>query len=194
MTNDKDGRKGSSWWLLLYAAITAVCLFLAVIAVEGFDVDAIFYTFVGVPLISLVFGLVLLATSIFRKRKPERVYLLIFPVYWVISAALFMNASEIRLRAQWLLHSHKLKASIQMQPAPNNGELRHAEFDGAGWAGMDTVEYLVFDPTDLLTIPISNHSKGRFPGIPCEVPMIRRMDRSWYVVTYYTNAEWNKCA
>jgi hypothetical protein len=193
MTENKDDRAKNNWWLLLYPAIAGVSLFLAVIIGMAFDIGVILYTFVGVPLVSLLFALVLLAAWFARKRKPGRVYLLMFPVYWVVSAILFMNHSEIRLQTRWILHSRALKASVQNEPVPPQGELRHVEFDVWGWAGMDTVEYLIYDPTDTLGATVAAHSKGRFPGIPCEVPMVRRMEDHWFVAMFYTNSEWSVC-
>jgi hypothetical protein len=194
MTEEIEDRKRDNWWLLLYAAIAGVGLFLAVIVGKTFDIEVILYTFVGVPLISLLFALALLATSLARKRKPSKVYLLMLPVYWVVSAILFVNHPDLRLWTRWLLHFGALKASVLREPMPTQGELRHVEFDGWGWAGMDTVEYLIYDPTDSLEATVAARSKGRLPGIPCEVPLVRRMEHHWYVAMYYTNAEWNNCA
>jgi hypothetical protein len=193
MIEDANHQERNNWWLLLYAAIAALGPFLAVIVRETFDIEVILYAFVGVPLISLIFALVLLARWFARKRKPGRVYLLIFPVYWAISAILFLNQNDIRLQTRWLLHSSKLKASVQSEPAPPTGELRHAEFDSWGLAGMGTIEYLIFDPTDSLEAAVATRSDGKFPGIPCKVPMIRRMESHWYVAMYYTNAGWSDC-
>jgi hypothetical protein len=48
------------------------------------------------------------------------------------------------------------KRKVLAQPASANGEFRHVEWDGWGWAGQDTTVYLVFDPMAL-------HGRGEFP-------------------------------
>ena len=183
----------ANWWFTLYAATAATAIFLAIITLDGFDVSVILYTFVGVPLISLIFALLLLVIALIRKRTPNQAYFLILPVFWAITVLLFINKGDVRLWSRWILHSHELKARLLASPMPSSGELRHIEWDGWGFAGLETVEYLVFDPTDSLARATESHSKGRFPGIPCEVPMVRRMERSWYVVMYYTDTEWSNC-
>ena len=68
---------------------------------------------------------------------------------------------------------------------------------GMGWLGFpgagDTVVYLVFDPNNLLAAAARSQSPGKFGGIPCEVPSIRRMEGNWYTVRFYTETDWNHC-
>ena len=52
----------------------------------------------------------------------------------------------------WRIGSRRYKAKVLAEPASANGEFRHIEWDGWGWAGQDTTEYLVFDPTDALSV------------------------------------------
>jgi len=193
VTKERDGREWNEWWLLPCPAFAAIAPFLALIQGESFDVDVILYTFLGVPFLSLVVALALLAAALITNRTPHKVYFGMFPVYWAFTTLLFMNQTEMRLQTRWLLYGHKLKASIQRQAAPTNGELRHAEFDGWGWAGMDSTEYLVFDPNDKLASAASQNRSGSYLGIPCKVPLVRRMERNWYIVPYYANADWNRC-
>lgn len=79
------------------------------------------------------------------------------------------------------------------EPSPENGELKHIEWDGWGGAGMDTTIYLVFDPTDLLSSAASTRQSGKFPGIRCKVPQVTRFHSHWYAVTFYTNQVWDHC-
>jgi len=65
--------------------------------------------------------------------------------------------------------------------------------DGWGWAGQDTVVYLVFDPADSLSLAASSHQSGKFAGISCEVPYVSRLESQWYTVTFYTGREWGRC-
>ena len=84
----------------------------------------------------------------------------------------------MRSEVRWLWSSKTYKAQVLAQPVPANGDLRHIEWDGWGFAGSDTVVYLVFDPTDSLATAASSHGPGNFKGIPCEVPEVRRLEKS----------------
>src|SRR5580698_10876482 len=68
--------------------------------------------------------------------------------------------------ARWLIWSRSYKAEVLAQPDSSNEELKHIEWDGWGWAGMDTTVYLVFDPTDSLSRADPRHPE-KYKGIPC---------------------------
>ena len=66
------------------------------------------------------------------------------------------------------------------------------EWDGWGFAGAgDTTVYLVFDPSDLLLTEAGDHSSGKFAGIPCEVPLVHRLEDHWYTVLFHTDSDWH---
>ena len=90
--------------------------------------------------------------------------------------------------ARWLIRSRYYKAEVLAKPSPTNGELKHIEWDGWGWAGMDTTVYLVFDPTDSLSR--ANGHSGKYAGIPCKVPLVKRLEDKWYTVQFYTDQGW----
>ena len=93
--------------------------------------------------------------------------------------------------ARWLIWSGRYKAQVLAASNPANGELRHIEWDGWGWAGMDTTVYLVFDPTNALS-KANSHGPGKFPGIPCEIYSAKRLEDKWYTVQFYTDREWRR--
>lgn len=93
-----------------------------------------------------------------------------------------------------MLFSREYKRRVLAQQQLTNGELKHVEWDGWGMAGLDTTVYLVFDPTDSLAIPARDRSSGIFNGIPCEVPLVTRLESHWYVVPFYTNDDWENCS
>ena len=108
-----------------------------------------------------------------------------------MSWALLRNELGIRSEVRWLWRSKAYKAQVLAQPVPANGDLRHIEWDGWGFAGADTTVYLVFDPNDSFTA--GSRTSGKFNGIPCEVPEIHRLERDWYTVLFFTNAGWGYC-
>lgn len=177
-------------WLLLYAAAATFVVFISIAAgTLAPDISLILYIFVVVPVISLS-----LLVAAFRKKRRQRLSILsMLAICWAISAALVGNYSAVRTTVRWLVWSHRYKAEVLAQPAPANGELKHSEWDGWGWAGMDTTVYLAFDPTDSLSAAAKSHSPGKFSGIPCKVFSIRRLENHWYSVQLYTNEFWGRC-
>lgn len=95
--------------------------------------------------------------------------------------------------ARWLFESGKYKREVLAQPADSTQLLKHVEWDGWGWGGNDTTVYLVFDPKNALAHAASSGSAGKFPGIPCEVYRVRRLETHWYTVQFYTDSDWNDC-
>ncbi len=94
--------------------------------------------------------------------------------------------------ARWLIWSRYYKAEVLAQPMPANGELKHIDWDAWGWGGMDTSVYLVFDPTDSLS-RANGDRPGKYAGIPCNVPLVRRLEDQWYTVQFYTDQVWPTC-
>lgn len=128
------------------------------------------------------------------KRTSKNLLLIIAALGCMAIAALWWvvigHRSAIGTTTKWLLLSRGYKVEVLAQPDSTNGELKHVEWDGWGWAGMDTVVYLVFDPTDSLSPAASSHQPGKYRGIPCEVFLVRRLESHWYTVWFYTNYEW----
>jgi len=113
--------------------------------------------------------------------------------FWTVSAFLFLHSSDVRSPIKWFLWSRQYKARVLAQPASPSGNFKHVEWDGWGWGGIDTSVYLVFDPTDSLAGAAKNDRSGKFNGIPCEVPWVRRMESHWYMVMFYTDRDWADC-
>jgi len=110
----------------------------------------------------------------------------------VISAALAWNFYAVRTTTRWLVWSRSYKSEVLAQPPSANGQLKHIEWDGWGWAGQDTTVYLIFDPTDSLSTAARRHRPGKFSGIPCEVFLVSRLESHWYTVQFYTDEFWGK--
>lgn len=174
-----------NWRLPLYGVLGTLVVF---ISVAIWTSEGIFYLLVA-PFISLF----LLIYAKLKKRRRRLSILSMLVVYWAVSAALVPNYSAIRETARWLVWSHDYKAEVLGQPASSNGELKHIEWDGWGFPGAgDTTVYLVFDPTDTLSAAARGHRPGKFNGIPCEVPLVHRLESHWYAVLFYTDEWWGR--
>ena len=145
---------------------------------------------VGGPLL-LALSVVLLLYAV--KGKRRRLSMLTLAAVWVIFLSFFVYQLQIRTRVRWSLWSHRYKNTLLAQPNSSDAELKHMEWDGWGFVGMDTTVYLVFDPADSLSSAASTHQSGKFAGIPCKVPKVSRLETQWYAVTFYTNQYWDGC-
>jgi hypothetical protein len=115
-------------------------------------------------------------------------------VFWASSWGLLKNALEVRSEVRWLFLSRHYKAKVLAEPVPANGELKHIEWDGWGFAGAgDTDVFLVYDPSDSLSAAAKNQAPGKFNGIPCEVYKIRRLESHYYTALFYTDTSWDQC-
>lgn len=182
-----------NWRLQFYVA---GCGLIAVLLIElcyAFDMLGIVYFFVLAPLIVLIMLGIAIASAVGKRTKRSLSILLAMTLYCGSSWLLWRSFMDVRPAERWLLHSRTYKAEVLAQPNPKNGELQHMEWDGWGFAGNDTVVYLVYDPKDSLVPAARSHSSGNFKGIPCEVVRVRRLESHWYSVLFYTEADWDHC-
>jgi len=182
-----DGHR-LNWLLPLYAVVGTFIVFIPVAISDPPDMWLILYTLLVAPIITLS----LLITTVLKKGRRLSI-LSMLGLYLAISALLVVNHSAVRDAARWLLWSRDYKSKVLAQPESTNGELKHVEWDGWGWAGMDTTVFLVFDPTDSLRAAAKSHRAGKFGGVPCEVPLVRRLESHWYSVRFYTDQVWSGC-
>ncbi len=184
--------KGSrfNWWLPIGAAIGSLSLFLPTM-IYGGDNDVLYI--IIAPIICSIFLVVAFLYAIRRKKQHCLTALSMLVVYGAVSWGLFKNSHEMHSSTQWIFQSKAYKAKVLAQPATTDGNLKHIEWDGWGFAGNDTVEYLVFDPSDLLSVAAKKHSSGKFSGIPCDVPHVHRLESHYYTVEFYTDTGWESC-
>lgn len=175
-----------NWVKPIYAAVAAILVFLPLLISSSTD---FLYIFVIVPGMALIAACALIY-AVMRKKLSIAVMVVIF---CAVSAAVFFCSFQIRTFARWFLWSAQYKKVVLAEPTPENGELKHFEWDGWGWAGMDTSVYLVLDPADSLSLAASTRQSGKFPGIPCKVPKVTRLESHWYAVTFYTDQQWESC-
>lgn len=158
--------------------------------IGGYDIGPLLLS-IAIGLIVTIVLLVVFARTV-RRKFPPAISMLV--VFFVASWFLFHISDSTHTRGRWLLESKAYKATVQSQPNPSNGGLKHAEWDSWGFAGVgDTVEYVVFDPNDSLGTVAKSHSPGKLSDIPCEVQRVRRLEKYWYTVLFYTDTDWDHC-
>jgi hypothetical protein len=179
------------WRSPVLALVVALVLFVPLI-ISGDPLLQIAYFFLAVPVI----GFFILIAAIVKKGRRRAAILLALVVFSAVSWSLFRFRTTARLHpiARWLLWSKDYKAQVLAQPEPSTGILKHIEWEAWGFPGAgNTTIYLVFDPTDSLSTPAKTHSSGKFSGLPCEVPEVRRMESQYYAVMFYTDSDWSHC-
>jgi hypothetical protein len=129
-----------------------------------------------------------------RGTPPKRPVLwLSLMTYVALSVLLVTHYSVARDQFRWGILSGAYKPRVAMRPKPSNNELKHVEWDGWGFAGMDTSVFLAFDPTDSLSgVVTASRSSTKEHGLPCPVYRVHRLERRWYAVTFYTDTYWGQ--
>ena len=184
--------KPLNWRVVICTAVIALVASFS-IAVRQADTALFLNLFlVGPALIAISIFLVVYVT-VGKGRERRSTLLSALAAVWLVSFLCFAYQPRLRTTARWLAWSGQYKNEVFAQKTPTEGELQHVEWDGWGFAGMDTTVYLVFDPTDSLSSAASTHQSGKFAGIPCEVPKVSRLENQWYAVTFYTNQDWARC-
>jgi hypothetical protein len=178
MSTLTSDRNRVDWRLPVYAVLGALVLFSV-----GPPESIVLYLFVAA-----IVSLLLLNDAIGRRRRQS---LLALAIFLLVSAIFVRSYSAIRDECRWLVWSHRYKVRVLAQRDVTAGELKHIEWDGWGFPGAgDTTVYLVFDPTDALSAAAKSHRPSKPSGLPCEVPLVRRLERHWYAVRFYTDERW----
>ncbi len=141
-------------------------------------------------LVSVIPISVVLMAMAWSRRHPSAFIALL--VYWALSALFLTYFNATRTWTRWLLLSTHYKTKVLAQrPAP--GDMKHIEWDGWGWAGMNTSVFLVFDPADSLSQAARADDPGKLSGMQCEADVVRRLERNWYSVQLSTGEDWRDC-
>jgi hypothetical protein len=152
-------------------------------------------TFLLSALIAAIVVVIMSVIFSLSVRRQTMAALSMAVTFGALSWLLFTASDDVRSTGRWLINSGKYKAEILAQSNPANGELKHVEWDGWGFVGSgDTTVYLVFDPNNSLAAAAESRSPGKYSGIPCEVPEVRRLENSWYTVKFYTDTAWGFCS
>src|SRR5579862_5282981 len=181
ITSSRTAQK--KWRLPLYAVLAAwIVFFPLVVHPSGTD---ILYIFAVVPGLSIA-GICALIYAAVRRNVSIAVFVMTF--FIVLGSLLAFEVKrpvEIRSALRWRLWPAEYKAQVLAQPASPDGDFKHIEWDEWGFGPVaDTTLYLVFDPADSLAAELKEHRSGKFSGIPCEVPRVRRLESHWYTVLF----------
>jgi uncharacterized membrane protein len=190
ITGKAEKEDSFNWRLLVYAAVGTLILFSPVMIYGG---DSDFLYIILMVLFSIILIITVMVLAFFKQRGTVVVIFSILLTNWVLSWCLLKNVDALHGFTQWHLHSNKFRTQLMAQSDPANGEFKHIEWDVSGYAGNETIVYLVFDPNDSLSAEARSHSSGKFSGIPCEVDRIHRLESHYYTVVFYTETGWDSC-
>ena len=155
----------------------------------GNDVLAVLLT---IPL-AVMIGIGVLIVAIRRIKRHRLAVFIMLLIFFILSWVFFKHSNDVRLNGRWLIHAKSYKAQVLNQSVGSAGELKHIEWDGWGFAGSDTVVYLVFYPNDALAAAAKSKSPGTYEGLPCPVSRIHRLEHYWYTAFFYTDTDWRHC-
>lgn len=122
-----------NWWLPFYGSLGAAVVVLPRM-ILGNDIG----TFLGMAVIAAIVGLILLVILFRTIRRQTMAALSMVAVFGAASWLLFRVSDDVHTTGRWLIQSGRYKTEILAQPNPANGELKHAEWDGWGFAGQVT--------------------------------------------------------
>jgi hypothetical protein len=183
-----------NWRFPLGGALAALLLVLPTLILGNGSAFLLWMIAVDVLLVVVaIFGLVWSLMDFRSIRLQGMSVIAMLSVFFALFWPLFHFSAAIHDTGRWILRSRVYKAQVMAQPAPANGGLKHVEWDGWGFAGMDTTVYLVFDPADSLAPAANGGNPGKFPGLPCEVDRVQQRESHWYTVKFYTETAWNYC-
>jgi hypothetical protein len=178
------------WGCLPLGALAGFILYIPFLYLKSFDLESIGYILVLILLaIMLSVGVVL--RRFFTKHWTSPRLVLVALGFLGASVLMFLSTQHLRPWARWLVGSGHFKQEVQLQPANPRTGIRFMEWDGWGFAGSDTIVFLVFDPTDMLGEGLRKHTPSRFAEFAQHVWFYERLERCWYSVTFYTNDPWD---
>lgn len=186
----ESGRSHFIWSLPAYRALGPAVLLLPTL-IWGNNAAAFFFS-IPVAIIIAV-GLIAIALTKIRHHSLEAAAMIC--IFLALAFFLYRSSDCLRTTTRWLILSQSYKRQVLNQPAPSDGNLKHVEWDGWGFAGAgNTTVYLVNDPSDRLDEAAKKGLTGKFDGIPCEAVRVHRLESHWYTVLFYTDTDWADCA
>jgi len=187
-----------NWMLPSCAVLVVVAVY---VSMALWAEDAEFFAsvlLIGPALILVSIALIVYALIVHKGHQKRLTLLSTVAALWLASILMFFFDAKyglaIRTATRWLIWSRDYKAEVTAQSPSRNGDFKHIEWDSWGLvpAGFTTV-YLVFDPSDSLSAAAKRGQPEKLDGIPCAVPKVNRLEKSWYTVVFYTDEDWNHC-
>lgn len=179
--------------LPLYFIVFGSIILFAVASCQA-DIFLVLNVFVIAPVL-VILSIALPIYLAVRHRSQLLPFVAAIAVLWTVAVFLFQynreHPSALHETAKWLVWSREYKHEVLEQPSLN-GDLKHIEWGGSGFAGGENNVYLVFDPNDSLLKAKSNKAL-RFNGKSCDVWEVNRLERDWYAVLFYTDQTWDEC-
>jgi hypothetical protein len=172
------------------SALTAFIMYLPFLYLKSFDLESVLYL-LGLLLATFALGIGVVVRRLWKKRSTSWQLLFAVAVFWAVSVSMFLSMYSLRPWARWVIASEKYKTLVLQQKPDRGSGLRHMEWDGWGWAGMDTSVELVYDPTDSLTREIRQNPKGRFADLALKTAKVQRLGQNWYSLTLFTSETWD---
>jgi hypothetical protein len=126
-----------------------------------------------------------LGTLILFGVGPHDLSVVLYLLVVAIVSIFLLNEAIGKRRRQY-------KAVVLAEPESAKGEFKHIEWDGWGMFAQNTYVFLVYDPTDSLSLAAKGHQPGKIEGIPCEIDRVRRLESHWYSVQFYTGDYWGQ--
>lgn len=181
--------KGRWWTQPLIGALAAFVFYLPFLYLKRFDLESLVYL-LAVTVVTFAIGIGVIARRIIVKRWASRRFLVAVAAFCAVTILMFWRTEGLRPWARWLVASERYKQAVLRQAPGRQSGLRHIEWDGWGWAGMDTSVELVYDPTDSLEQELKQNPKGRFADVAARTAKIERLGKGWYSVTLFTSEAW----
>ncbi len=177
--------KNKLWRFPLSSALAAFVLYVPFLYTKSFDLESIGYLLL-LFVLTLAFCFWILVRGVAFRRWGNRTSVYAVLAFLAVSIGMFLSNQRLRPWARWLVASGRYTTLVLQQPPDPQTGLRSIEWDGWGWAGMNTSVDLVYDHKDSLAHEIRNNPKGRFAEIAEKTAFAQRLGPGWYSLTLYT--------
>lgn len=172
------------------SALAAFVMYLPLLYLKSFDLESVLYL-LGLLLATFALGIGIVVRRLWKKRWTNWHLLFAVAVFWAVSVSMFLSMYSLRPWARWVIASGKYKTLVLQQKPDRGSGLRHMEWDGWGWAGMDTSVELVYDPSDSLAREFNQNPNGRFSEVALKTAKVQRLCKNWYSLTLFTSETWD---
>jgi len=128
-----------------------------------------------------------------QTAVPKRTIIAV-GLFTTVIAVVLVKHSQFWPEAVWVKGSRTYKQQV-LAATETDGELKHVEWDGDGWGGAatgDWMSYVVFDPSNSLATTMNSDQPRKVAGIPCTIIKVQRLESQWYSIVLDMNQFWDK--